>query len=161
MDNFYYELPTKSIIATELMDVVNNGGGWVPHKSFLAKQVDHRTALKDPLFQKLAEKFQFVVSILRMEPWTTYNWHIDDERTCGINMLLTDGPSHCLFNLRTDQGSSVSQVAELNYEPDTYYLFNTNMFHMVINLDKPRYLMSVQFCDHTNYQELLSFFKGV
>ena len=73
-----------------------------------------------------------------------YDWHIDDNRGVSINLLLThDNVSHTMF---TDEPYElVKRVAVVKYAPLTYYAFNSQCPHMVVNVDKPRYVMSLEF----------------
>lgn len=40
------------------------------------------------------------------------------------------------------------------YEPKTYYLFNNQAIHGVINKSEPRYMFSLYFENEINYQDL-------
>ena len=80
--------------------------------------------------------------ILRMDPYTCYNWHTDDDRKVSINLLLEHGKSHTVFGA---VDSPNFKVEELEYQAHTYYLLDVTKPHMVLNLDKPRYMFSVEF----------------
>jgi len=46
----------------------------------------------------------------------------------------------------------------LVYKPNTYYLFNTQTRHTVINFAEPRYLFTIEFIedvDHLSFEDLL------
>jgi hypothetical protein len=58
-------------------------------------------------------------------------------------MLLNDVESKCLFSI--EQGEITRTFKELKYKPETYYLFNNQVEHTVINFTQSRYLMSVEF----------------
>lgn len=95
-----------------------------------------------------------------MLPNTCYNWHIDTERSVGINMLLSDVNSKCLFS--ENPNSVVSEFEELVYEPNTYYIFNTQKPHSVLNFEGDRYLFSVEFLGASKsigFQNLVSIFS--
>jgi len=52
----------------------------------------------------------------------------------------------------------------LKYEPETYYVFNTQVPHMVLNTTKPRYLFSVEFLEKDRgltFNELCEDIKGI
>lgn len=72
-------------------------------------------------------------------------------------MLLSGkDTSHCLFTPHDNDPESLQiPVTELYYKEDTFYLFNTQERHMVLNLDKPRYLFSIEFKDHPPYGALV------
>jgi hypothetical protein len=55
-------------------------------------------------------------------------------------------------------------VEELKYEPDSYYIFNTQVPHMVLNIEQPRYLFSLEFLEEDRgltFDELLADIKGM
>ena len=72
-----------------------------------------------------------------------YDWHVDTSRGVCVNMLLNDVESKCLFSI--EQGEITRTFKELKYKPETYYLFNNQVEHTVINFTQNRYLMSVEF----------------
>jgi hypothetical protein len=152
----YYSEIGGSNIANEVWSLVNDGTEWKAHNSFLAKQIPEHIYLQEPLLKYLSIKHSLLVGILMMHPFHVYNWHTDGNRRCGINLLLSDSPSHCLFT--DDETITNSKVIELSYMPTTYYAFNTDKKHMVVNLNRPRYLMSVEIDGGKNtisYDELL------
>ena len=157
-DCFWLELPYISAIRNDCLELAENGGGWVEHRSFKSKMLDHKKAIKDDFIKFLANKFELVVAVMKMEPHTTYNWHTDGARKCAVNMLINDAPSHCIFNIETD--GYITKYAELKYKPETYYLFNTDIHHMILNGDKTRYMMSIQLNNDITYPELVEIVKG-
>jgi hypothetical protein len=73
-----------------------------------------------------------------------YDWHVDEFRLSCINLLISqDHHSHTLFGMQRNYANKV--ITELEYEPNTFYLFNNQIQHCVINLDRPRYLLSLYF----------------
>lgn len=142
--DYYYEIKSKSTITDDTFNLITDPNGWEEHYSFTAKPIPKAIWEKDKFINNLSKKYDLLVGILSMPANSVYNWHVDvgePHRKMGINMLLTDSPSHCLF---TDNDDLVlSDSIELHYQPATYYVFNTTKKHMVINLDKPRCLMSL------------------
>jgi len=111
----------------------------------------------DKQLAALRKRYPFSAGITKMEPNTVYNWHKDTNRSGTINMMLWNEESHCLFT--QDAGARVSQVEELIYEPATYYIFNTQTSHMVVNLDGDRYMFTLEFVDNVTYENLVDFFE--
>ena len=140
-DECFLALPDKSTITGDIEGFLG-GGGWVAHNAFMARRLPEEIYLKEPFIKKLANKYNLLVGVLFMYPHQVYNWHTDGNRRCGINMLLSESPSHCLFS-RNSQLTN-SDTLELQYQPKTYYVFNTDIPHMVVNLHAPRYLFSVE-----------------
>jgi hypothetical protein len=146
----------QSTITDSVWSLVHDENEWTEHNSFLAKQIPQHIYLQDPLLAFLASRHKLLVGILMMQNYQVYNWHTDGNRRCGINLLLSDSPSHCFF---TDDHTAInSNVEELFYKPSTYYAFNTDINHMVVNLNKTRYLLSVEIDGGANtiiYHDLL------
>lgn len=86
------------------------------------------------------------VGVLKIDPWKNYKWHVDTYRLVSINMLLsTNHTSHTLFSNNYRNGKDQIDICELEYEPKTFYVFNTREYHTVINFEKERYMLSVEF----------------
>jgi hypothetical protein len=135
---------------------------WVSYYNFEATQVPAQLLNRDGFLVALASKRKFHAGILRMQPKSCYNWHVDTDRKVGLNMLIQDGKSHCLF--MTEDNGLRCNVKELKYEPDSYYVFNTQVPHMVLNIEQPRYLFSLEFLDEDRgltFDELLVDIKGM
>ena len=76
-----------------------------------------------------------------------------------MNLLFsTENNSHTLFGHQRD--SLNKDVIELEYEPETFYLFNNQVPHTVINLDGPRYLFSLYFDQEKDYLSLRNLYNG-
>jgi len=154
----HFSLPAKSLISKELLTHATETYNWVPYYSFLVTPVPEKILDRDPFLVKLSKKRKFQSGILKMEPDTCYNWHVDTDRKVGLNMLLMGQDSQCLF-LNGEPGL-VFKTKELEYEADTYYVFNTQVPHMVLNGKGPRYLFSLEFVDLT-FNDLCEDIKGM
>lgn len=139
----FYALSVKSVIADELLDFAMSSSAWRPYFNFSALQVPFDLAYKDPVLTGIGLKYPLAVGILRLDPYTTYDWHTDTKRGVSINMLLNDVKSQCLFSV--GETDATHKFLELKYQPKTYYAFNNQVPHMVINFAQTRYLMSVEF----------------
>jgi len=140
-NQFFTALPYMCGVLDDMLAMCTPDG-WGEYYNFKAKEVPKSLIENEKAFQGIRHPFK--AGILRMDPYTVYNWHTDDKRKMSINMLLSHGHSHCLFT--TKQGVNIP-VTELPYEIGRYYILNTKMPHMVINLEKPRYMFSVEFLD--------------
>ena len=140
----YYEVNTKSTIKEEVFDFAISPTEWIPYYNFEAKPLPADIILKDKFFVWLSERYDFIVGVLKLDPYTCYNWHTDTRRGVGINMLLTPfDRSVCAF--APNKEGVVFDIEELKYKPATYYIFNTQVPHTVYNFETTRYLMSVEF----------------
>jgi len=157
----YYEIPAKSLIAKELFEYALNTKNWQDYYNFKATQVPEEILLKDPFLVNLFLKHPFLAGIVQLSPYVCYDWHTDTRRGVGLNMILTpDIKSSCLF---AEGEGAQFKFQELCYKPDTYYLFNTQVRHTVINFDKPRYLFTLEFLadkDQLPFKNLLEQMKN-
>lgn len=139
----YYQIPSKSLISKELLEFALANQDWTDYYNFKAVQVPLEILIKDPFLVALFRKYTYAAGIVKLNPHSCYDWHIDTRRGAGVNMLLNfDGVSNCLFA----QGEGAQfPFEELKYQPDSYYLFNTQSKHMVLNFEAPRYLFTIEF----------------
>ena len=145
----YYEIKIKSTIAKELYDYAFNTQPWFPHYNFNVKPIPTELIAQDNFFKWLHARYGFVAGVLKLDPYTCYDWHTDTRRGVGINMLLTPfDRSVCAF--APNKEGATFKIEELKYKPATYYIFNTQVPHTVYNFETTRYLMSVEFAKDKN-----------
>jgi hypothetical protein len=152
----FYEIPTKSTICDHLLAFAMGAGTWEKYHGFDAVQVPFDLVFSDPVLHTLGMQHRLAVGILRLDPYTTYDWHVDGKRGVCVNMLLNDVKSHCLFEVAHDEATR--SFVELKYSPKSYYIFNNQVPHMVTNFAQSRYLMSVEFAegkDELTFDQLL------
>ena len=138
-----------SPIAEEVLNfALTDSSAWVPHYSFQAKKIPDAILNSDPFLRELYAFQPYVAGVLKLEPFTCYQWHTDTSRSVGVNMLLNpEAKSHCLFSTNRIEYSIVCNFDELVYERNKYYVLNSEVPHTVLNFDSPRYLMSLEFFD--------------
>jgi hypothetical protein len=164
-NNFYSLVPVWSSISEDLLAYAHTVAPeyWTTYYNFEAIPAPLEILGQDTFLVALAKKRKFHAGILRMKPNTCYNWHVDTDRKVGLNMLLNeDGDSHCVFV--NGEPGVVFGVEELKYEPDSYYVFNTQVAHMVLNTAQPRYLFSLEFLEEDRgltFDELCEDIKGM
>ena len=154
----YYEVNTKSTIKDEVFDIAITPGEWVKYFNFDARPILPEVILKDDFFKWLADRYSFMGGIIKLDPYTCYNWHTDTRRGVGINMLLTPNTrSYCAFGF--DPSQLVFKIEELKYKPNTYYVFNTQVPHTVYNFETTRYMFSIEFAkdkDELSFEDLVN-----
>jgi len=159
----YMPVRTWSEISSDLLWHAMNAKDWVEYYNFTATPIPVDILARDKFLVKLAGKRKFHAGILKMDPNTCYNWHVDSDRKVGLNMLLLDDEaSRCFF--ADGQIGVVTKTEELKYVHGKYYVFNTQVPHMVINTTEPRYLFSVEFLDEDRgltFDELCEDVKGM
>ena len=144
----FYRLPTESVIAYDLLAFAVNQADWVKYHNFYATQVPFDLVFSDPTLSSIADKHKLAVGILRLDPNVVYDWHKDTKRGVCINMLLNNAESNCLFSVGNDEATHT--FVELKYQLKSYYVFNNQVEHMVVNFSRTRYLMSVEFEEDKN-----------
>ena len=158
MGSFFTTIEPKSTIREKIIEHSKNGDAWFPYYNFIAKPIPYELLEEDPFFKWLGQRYKYIAGIIKVDPYTTYDWHIDTRRGVGINMILSPhNPdlSKCLF--KSNRVEATTKFIQLIYEPDVYYIFNTQQEHMVINFKAPRYMMSVEFLkdkDELTYNQL-------
>jgi len=158
----YYEIEKKSTITQSLVDTAYDSTEWIDYFNFKAKLVPPEVLFQDEFFRWLVKRYDFIAGILKLDPYTCYDWHTDTRRGVGINMLLTPhARSFCAFAPK--KSKQVFKIEELPYKPMTYYLFNTQVEHTVYNFEATRYLLSIEFAKNKNelsFDQLMKDIKG-
>ena len=151
----YHELKTKSVSTTNMFHTKFNSLNWLPYFSWTTSPLPRSVIESEPVLQTLDKEFKIAqLGFLKIKDNRCYKWHVDGNRGVAINMLITPNVhSHCLFgdkNLLQNHQGFQTDVIELKYSPDTFYVFNTQWPHSVITFDEPRYLFSVEFARDKN-----------
>jgi hypothetical protein len=159
----YTAVPYTSKICFKLMQLVyqSSDDAWVPYYNFMVIPVPQEILDEEPLLVALAQKRKFHAGILRMDPNSCYNWHVDTDRHVSLNMLVCGDDSKCLF---AENYGLVMPITELKYKEFTYYVFNTQIPHTVYNFSEPRYLFSLEFLEEDRgltYDELCADIQGL
>jgi len=148
--DYYRKLKDKSIaISSRWGEAINQR--WVDYYGFEATPIPPEIWKQEKLLCAVNEEFKFEnVGLIRIPPHFNYDWHVDTNRGCSINMLLSHERSHAFFanEGRDHQDHSYGcngHFVELDYEPDTFYVFNSQRLHCVYNFEKPRYLFTCEF----------------
>jgi hypothetical protein len=158
----YYEIKEKSTVAPALLELAMAPGDWYEYYNFTARAVPNEPLIElDPLFKWLSTRYSFVTGVLRMDPYTCYDWHTDTRRGVGINMSLTPMMRSSSMFAPQKEGQ-VFKIAELQYKPNTYYLYNTQVPHTVYNYETTRFMFSVEFeldKDQLTFEDLMQDIK--
>jgi hypothetical protein len=155
----FHEIKTKSVITQlTIQTALHPEAQWVKYFNFDATRIPNDILANDPVIADIGSRHPLMGGVVMLPPNTFYNWHKDTRRGVSINMVLNpyDGISHCVFT--PDKDVVVGEFIELQYQPDTYYVFNTQVDHMVLNFDKPRLLLTIEFGedkDTLSYDDLL------
>ena len=122
--------------------------------------------LQNPTISKINKQFEIEgAGIIKMDPFQCYKWHVDYSRGPAINMHMNpfEELSLCLFETEEINKERVKYLP-LNYQPETFYLFNTQINHTIITFARPRYLFTLQFKkskDELDYYEVRDFWNNL
>ena len=114
---------------------------------------------KENVLSEVDTKFKIMFSgFVMMGPNRQYHWHTDVERGVTINMLMTHNhTSYSLFGEKDKDNDAQNHILTVDYEPNTFYLFNTKRPHTIINFEEPRFLFTVKFladADQLSYEDI-------
>jgi hypothetical protein len=101
--------------------------------------------IQESLLNRIDETFPILqAGILRLHPNEIYNLHVDQNRGVCVNMQLNyNVQSECSFEV---PGKTVI----VPYEEHSFFLFNNQQPHKVVNGDNTRYMFSIEFVKNKN-----------
>jgi hypothetical protein len=154
MKKYFSQITQPSIVISKYFtEDVLESISWEEYIGWMARPVDESIYMKEPVLQKFNEAFPIErCAIMKLETNYVYDWHTDTERRGTINILLRGhDTSHTLFGEPLRENREKIAFEELRYRPETFYLFNTQYRHTVINFGPTRYMFSVEFAEHPTY----------
>ena len=122
--------------------------------------------LQNPMLAKINNQFEIEgAGFIKMDPFQCYKWHVDYSRGLAINMHMNplNELSLCLFETEEINKERVKYLP-LNYQPETFYLFNTQINHSIITFARTRYLFTLQFKkskEELSYNEVRNFWNDL
>lgn len=141
-EDYYYQLKTKCAVSDKLLEYADQDNNF-SIATFLQKVVPFEIIKQDSVLLYF-NNAGWVVKILKMHPFTFYDWHRDSgRRGCAVNLLITDVRCTTLFREDNYCMPRQKKILELAYLPDTYYMFNTAADHSVTNFEFTRYSLSL------------------
>jgi len=152
-DIYFKELNLlPDLLVDEIDSIDKDKQAWSSHFGFNAIELNPNLIQSDSALKRVHQIQPIArLGLLMIRSSNFYKWHRDAYRQCCLNMLISENHnSHTLFG--GDVDSQNMMITELKYKPKTLYLFNNQEQHCVINLDGPRYLFSLYFCEETPYQ---------
>lgn len=147
---FYKKLKDKStVISSRWKEIINQQ--WMDYYGFEITLLPPEIWREEKVLRKVDDEFKFEkIGLIRIPPRFNYDWHVDAKRGCSINMLLSHEKSYTFFSTPSPSDYQIPQgrnghFVELDYEPDTFYAFNSQKYHCLYNFEQPRYLFSCEF----------------
>jgi hypothetical protein len=139
------------------VDVTKNQGkeGRVTHDvaisaTFKQHKVPQNYFENEPILE-LIQEFNLYPRILLIEPGYIYNWHRDVYRATAFNLMLTQDDQYLVMFAHEHKKDSLMPrdyvyfpYTRLTYEPNQFYLLNTQIPHNSINYGtESRYVLSM------------------
>lgn len=149
------KIDTVPAIIDDVNRIINDNTVWIKYHDFDAKPIPEQVMQDDPFLSWLSKRYEFIGGVLKIRPFSQYDWHVDENRGVAINMLISHSDSFVMFSEHLDP--LVKDILPLNYDIGSYYLFNTQVPHSVINFNGDRYLFTLEFKRDKNsltYEEL-------
>lgn len=122
--------------------------------------------LQNTTLVKINEHFEIEgAGFIKMDPHQCYKWHIDYSRGPAINLHMNplEELSLCLFETEEINKERIKYLT-LHYQPNTFYLFNTQINHTIITFTRPRYIFTLQFKktkEELSYHDVLNFWTDL
>lgn len=159
MNEFYYEI-------TEPCDIINSVQLFIPTATwiwapFMTVASNFYVSVNGDTFLKsIVQEFYGQLKLYKFPAHSMYQWHKDREVGCSLNMVLENYDSHSFFLKDSDRPTLIDNIIELKYKPKTWYLFNSQKTHSVINLDnRDRILFTLVMPRHVKYIDVLNWYK--
>jgi len=167
MEKFFYKLNRQcGYLNTHCLDhfIAEKSFSNIIH-GFNIEKIEKTLWKKEIVLHEIDKNFPIKdVVIIYMEPNKCYKWHRDRYRLSTINLLLSaNESSYTLLSENYDNDEDQSNISRLKYEPNCFYVFNTQEIHTVMNFSQPRYMISCQFNDAatSDYQSVKEYCKVI
>ena len=127
---------------------------WFNYLGFEIQLINKSLIDRIPIIQSINKIIEIDrIVLLAMPEESTYNWHVDDHRNATLNLLINNHEtSYCMFGRPIDY--SKHETVLLKYKPLNFYLFNTQVEHMVVNHGPQRYMLSMQFSSPMKFDSI-------
>lgn len=159
---YFQPLSVKSTLLPYLSTLIESVNPYYYSKSGLyIIEPDLDQILKDTTLRTIYEQYSFSPLIFKFEPFENYNWHKDITRGVSINLEIKAAKRQVMFGVK--KNDAVMKITKfLNYSPNTYYIFNNQEYHNIINFEGERFLFTLDFIknkDKLTYKDVLEYCK--
>lgn len=158
MSQLFHNLKTKLQCTQSLRDHISalSDSDWTFQNSFYVHYLPKRLFVRDFKLVKLMTEFGCVPCVFRIPPMRMYNWHVDADRSCAVNVLLNAERCVTLYCV-PGESRQLFGLEEVKYEQDACVLMNTEVAHAVLNFEGTRDVLSIGFGKKTSYGEVLKY----
>lgn len=153
MDKYFLPTTISSKVFNEIFDHIDliEFSHFGEKMQWKGKNIDQNIKFKDPFLYYLDQHFKEhgKLQLLKFPAQTYYKFHIDKYNKFNFNYTFEHYESLSLFKALPEDSNNDSlhdenfNIIKLSYQPNYWYLFNAQIPHGVINLDKKhRYVLT-------------------
>lgn len=148
---YFYELKHLCEIVPLLLQYAEGVDNWFGKDwhTFLTHEPSKENTLKfciDPVIDYFVHT-QWNLNFTCMPPKSYYSWHTDinGNRQTAINLVLNNHKeSKAIWKSNNIYRKMITEILDLNYKPNVFYVFNTQEEHCVFNFaDSNRYMLTL------------------
>ena len=160
-----YEICTDETIS-KLWSLINNSKpeDWWRENSLVEWRINippgtfNNDIKTSALINNFVEPSRMIIQ--RLEPRTSYNWHIDYARNSSLSVCLNQNENSLTLFSERKENNHYCELRPLYYKPNTMYLFNGSKWHCGINYsDETRYLVSISLSRPASIEDAANFLK--
>jgi hypothetical protein len=163
----FYEISNDTANIEEYFKTHFEQLSWGEHESLWnLALVPLDVLLQNPILAKINNQFEIEgAGFIRMDPKECYKWHVDFSRGVAVNMHMNplEELSLCMFETEEINKERIKYLT-LHYQPNTFYLFNTQINHSIITFARTRYLFTLQFKqpkEELSYYDVLNYWTSL
>lgn len=138
----FYKIEVPSSVGDKALAYAKSITDWVPSHGFFIQRLPMDILSEDSFLLRTIRDFGGTPILIKIEPFNWYGFHIDENRSCAINLML-EGHSYTVFG--GDITANNVSFTPMDYEPNHYYMLDTQKKHAVFNLEQTRYAISIGF----------------
>jgi hypothetical protein len=160
MHDYFHHFSGKYPIGARLLDAAESAdlSSWQVINEFDVLRLPVSLFLDQPKIMRVLDHFGSTerLSIFRLQPWYNYSWHVDTNRGCSLNMLLSGWDSVSMFgefvNLR-----HFKNIAVVDYQPNQLTALNVHRWHSIVNFSSVRYVLSIGIDIQYSFADLVDY----
>ena len=138
-----------------MLDWMNGSQDWKDSFGFKVLHIPQFIYSNNIMLSDIQQKFNGYASLMKIEPWQFYHWHVDDYRMVAINSLITGFDSFSLVS--KVQHREYVEVDEICHQLNDIFLINTKHPHSVYNRSERRIMFSLGFNSPVTYDDIVNY----
>ena len=160
MHDYFYQFPGRYPLGARLLHAAESAdlSSWQVINEFDVLRLPVDLFLNQPKIMRVLDHFgsKERLSIFRLQPWYNYSWHIDTNRGCSLNMLLSGWHSVSMFGAMINF-RHYHRLACVDYPVDGFVALNTHRWHSIVNFAETRYVLSIGIDIRYSFAELVDY----